>query len=230
MTSREFRDRVTKRARRADLAIAPGILDSLEAYYRLLARWNEKINLTALPLREPTDEAVDRLIIEPLAAARFVPDSPLTWFDVGSGGGSPALPLKLVRPSTHLTMVESKTRKAAFLREAVRTLGVDRVDVRNARFEAIAERTELRQTVGLVTVRAVKADKVLVKSAAALLSPGGCLLLFSPEVTFRTRPPHPFSHVHTCKLGPGQSSTLVVLRRDGSGTTPENDVPRETIE
>ena len=80
------------------MALDEALLTRLEIYYRLLSRWNTKINLTALPLEDLTDHAVDRLLIEPLAAARFVPESPLTWFDLGSGGGSPALPLKLVRP------------------------------------------------------------------------------------------------------------------------------------
>jgi len=98
------------------------VLAPLETYYRLLAQWNVKINLTALPLQPPTDSTFDRLFIEPLLAAELVPDLPGIWFDLGSGGGSPALPLKLIRPSLSLTLVESKTRKAAFLREALRAL------------------------------------------------------------------------------------------------------------
>ena len=73
--------------------------DSLDAYYRLLARWNRTINLTALSLDPLADEALDRLFIEPLAAAPYIREAldvtPLSvWFDLGSGGGSPAIPLK----------------------------------------------------------------------------------------------------------------------------------------
>ena len=85
MTSREFRERVIKRGKKADVQLTAPILEQLEAYYRLLARWNEKINLTALPLKDLTDQAVDRLLIEPLAAARYVPERALVWFDLGSG-------------------------------------------------------------------------------------------------------------------------------------------------
>ena len=49
------------------------MLEPLEAYFRLLVQWNAKINLTALPLDAPTDETFDRLLVEPLAAAKQIP-------------------------------------------------------------------------------------------------------------------------------------------------------------
>ena len=71
MTSREFSDRVKRRARKADVRLAPGMLEQLEAYFRLLSAWNAKINLTALDLVRDPDKAVDRLLIEPLVAAKY---------------------------------------------------------------------------------------------------------------------------------------------------------------
>ena len=80
------------------------------------------MNLTALPLDPPTDETFDRLLIEPLAASRQVrADMASVWFDLGSGGGRPAIPLKIARQQLRLTMIESKERKSAFLREAARS-------------------------------------------------------------------------------------------------------------
>lgn len=179
MTSREFRNRVRKLAKRADVPVGPELLERLEIYYRLLAKWNEKINLTALPLNQLPEETVDRLLIEPLAASRFVANAPARWFDVGSGGGSPAIPLKLARPALHLTMIEAKARKAAFLREAVRTLALSETTVENERFESLAERAGVRGTAMVVTVRAVRVDKGLLRVAQTLLAAGGSLLLFS---------------------------------------------------
>ena len=91
------------------------MLEPLEAYFQLLTQWNAKINLTALPLDPPTDETFDRLLVEPLAASKQIPThTPSVWFDLGSGGGSPAIPLKIARPALRLTMIESKERKSAF--------------------------------------------------------------------------------------------------------------------
>jgi 16S rRNA (guanine527-N7)-methyltransferase len=180
VTSRAFRDRLGRRTKTAGISLPPGVTDQLEAYFRLLARWNAKVNLTSLLLDEPTDETFDRLFIEPLAAARLVEDLWTPWFDVGSGGGSPAIPLKLAKPALKLTMVESKARKAAFLREVVRALGLSDVAVETSRFEELAARPEVEGIGGFVTVRAVRPDAKLMSSVARLLRPGGHLLMFRP--------------------------------------------------
>jgi len=179
MTSREFRDRLMRRARRAKVAVAPETAAVLEQYFGLLDRWNAKINLTALALRPPTDETFDRLFVEPLAAARFLPDEPEMWLDLGSGGGSPAVPLKVIRPHLKLTMVESKVRKAAFLREAIRVLKLRDAAVENTRIELLP--ATYIGTASAVTVRAVKVDSTLLAHASELLAPDGQLILFRPN-------------------------------------------------
>jgi 16S rRNA (guanine527-N7)-methyltransferase len=128
--SRDFAARLQRRATRAGLSLPVDLLTALDAYYALLSRWNQRINLTSIGNR---DEAVDRLLLEPLLAARFVASGARAFIDIGSGGGSPAIPLKLALPHLALTMVEAKTRKAAFLREAVRHLGLRETGVENAR-------------------------------------------------------------------------------------------------
>ena len=223
MTSREFHERLSRRARKANVSLTAPVVDRLEAYYRLLARWNTKVNLTALRLEELSDPAVDRLLVEPLAGARFVVDSPLVWFDLGSGGGSHAIPLKIVRPAARITMVESKVRKAAFLREAVRTLGLEHASVENARFEDIAARVSTTGTAELVTVRAVKTDKVLFRASRALIREGGRLILFSFSGSKIAAPPG-FQLLEAARFsGPGSSQIITCVRAETS-----EDVPRET--
>jgi 16S rRNA (guanine527-N7)-methyltransferase len=164
-----------RRARKARVRAPEEVFAPLETYYRLLAQWNVKINLTALPLQAPTDATFDRLFIEPLLAAELIPGVPGTWFDLGSGGGSPALPLKIVRPSLSLTLVESKTRKAAFLREVVRALKLPETEVANMRFQELPTPTPAAD---FVTVRAVRLDRTLLDESARLLRAGGHLLFF----------------------------------------------------
>ena len=211
MTSREFRERLIRRARRIDLAISPEVFAGLEQYFDLLARWNAKINLTALPLRSPTDETFDRLLVEPLAAARHLADIQGVWIDLGSGGGSPAIPLKIARPGLSLIMVESKVRKAAFLREAIRTLNLPDARVENVRFEDLVARSEFRHSAALVTVRAVRADENLFRIAGALLRSDGRIALFRPTDTRVTAPGFRFSHTFALMEKPG--SFLTTLAR-----------------
>jgi 16S rRNA (guanine527-N7)-methyltransferase len=178
VTSREFQDRLTRRASRAGVAVPPQLADSLEAYYRLLAAWNRKINLTGMDLTELTPESIDRLLVEPLVAARYVPPGAARMMDIGSGGGSPAIPLALAVPGRlRLLMVESKTRKSVFLREATRALQME-ADVITSRFEALLTRPELHEAHGLLTVRAVRVDSKLLMSLQAFVRPDGKLFLF----------------------------------------------------
>jgi 16S rRNA (guanine527-N7)-methyltransferase len=175
--SNEFRERLTERANQAGVHIPADAFDPLERYYRLLAKWNEKINLTALPLGKPTDDMFDRLLVEPLATASQIEDAPTSWFDLGSGGGSPGIPIKIVRPRLRLTMVESRARKATFLREVIRELQLGNATVENIRVEALMRDTETRGSAQLVTVRAVKVDQEFLGVCRALLAGGGTLIL-----------------------------------------------------
>ena len=175
MSGHGFRERLAERAATLRIPLAEAEIEKLETYFDLLKRWNAKINLTALPLDGlPVEQSVERLFVEPLSAARFFPESALGWIDVGSGGGSPAIPLKVVRPAAKLTMVESRTRKAAFLREVVRTLNLADADVQSARFEDL----ESPDLADIVTVRAVRVDAPLLAACHRVLRCGGKLMLF----------------------------------------------------
>ena len=210
MTSDEFRERLSVRAENAGVSVTAEAQTQLEAYFRLLAKWNARINLTALPLRRPTDETFDRLLIEPLAAAPYVADTARRWFDVGSGGGSPAIPLKIAHPRAKLTMIESKARKAAFLREAVRALNLPDVDVENRRFEDVVGRTR-PQSIDLISLRAVKGDPSLFTAVYRLLSPNGRVFLFHSPTGDLKVPPN-FVMVELVRLGTSGDARLSILK------------------
>jgi 16S rRNA (guanine527-N7)-methyltransferase len=168
---------IRERSERVGLQLTPGEVAQFLQYYQLLTRWNRTINLTALPLTDYPAPTIDRLLLEPaLAAKHFTPDA-RDWIDVGSGGGSPAVPLKILRPGAALRMVESRERKAAFLREIIRTLGLVRCEVISARAEQFAE-SVTSAVADVVTIRAVKTDGSILHASAQLLRPGGRLLVF----------------------------------------------------
>ena len=98
--------------------------------------------------------------------------------DVGSGGGSPAIPFALAAASNpRLTMVEARERKSVFLREALRETGLTG-DVRTAKFEAVAAEPATAGAFDLATIRAVRLDRQLLLSVAGVLAPGGQLFCF----------------------------------------------------
>jgi 16S rRNA (guanine527-N7)-methyltransferase len=178
VTSREFQERIRRRARRVGVSVSPDLGARLEVFYRLLTTWNTKINLTGFDLTDPSPETLDRLLIEPLVAARHVSAGAVRMIDIGSGGGSPAIPLALAAPTLRLLMVESKTRKSVFLREAIRALALPEADVAPARFEELLARPDLHERHDLLTIRAVRVEARLLMSLQAFVKPGGHLFLF----------------------------------------------------
>ena len=213
MTTLEFRDRLARRARRAKAPLTLEMLEPLEAYFRLLTQWNAKINLTALPLDIPTDETFDRLLVEPIAASRQIATQTAgLWVDLGSGGGSPAIPLKIARPALRLIMIESKERKSAFLREAIRILCLSDTTVVTDRFEAVSARPEYSQTADFATVRAVRADAALFATTRELLKDGGSLLLFRPAHS-ASADPDGFKRISTVSLIESPPSFVCTYRR-----------------
>jgi 16S rRNA (guanine527-N7)-methyltransferase len=214
MANREFFERLTRRAKAADVELTIDLAEKLGTYYQLLTKWNAKINLTAFRLTpEGNDQAIDRLLIEPVAAARYVPENARTLLDAGSGGGSPALPLKLASNNLALRMVEVKTRKAVFLREAVRELGLRDTEVETARFEELLSRTELHEALDIVSIRAVRVEVRTLNTLQAFLRPGGKIMLFrgASKADLEDSPPPPLTWMATYPLVDSLHSKLVVL-------------------
>lgn len=210
MSLRDIAEVLADRAAHAGLTLPEPLAGRLTVYFQLLSHWNQKINLTSL---SNPDEAVDRLLLEPAAAAARLPRSS-SLIDLGSGGGSPAIPLALTLGVSRLVMVESRTRKAAFLREAVRELALPAV-VETDRFEIISQQDRYRHGFDLLSVRAVRIDASTLSSIADLLVSGGRAALFrSPEA--EDPPPGLPAALHwtgTTTLVPSSRSVLTLLTR-----------------
>ncbi len=210
---RQVADRIARRANRAELSIDSHLQEALAAYVDLLMRWNRRINLTGLT---DDDDGIDRLVIEPLVAAQRLPMPDAVVTDIGSGGGSPAVPMKLAVPSIRLRMVESRTRKAAFLREVVRRLGLEETVVEACRFEELADREELAAQSDVVSVRAVRTGARMLRRIEPLVGADGIVFLFkSTRGNVGDAPPPWRVDGAYPLLGP--SSCLVVLRKHRGG-------------
>lgn len=210
---RQVADRIALRANRAGLEMDPPLREALAAYVDLLMRWNRRINLTALT---DDDRGIDRLIIEPLVAAQHLPRPGAVVTDVGSGGGSPAVPMKLAVPSLRLRMVESRTRKGAFLRETVRRLGLEDTTVEVCRYEDLAARGDLAGESDVVSVRGVRTGDRLLRHIQPLVKTGGVAFLFRSARGHLDAVPPPWrlDAAHPL-LDP--DSRLVVLRKHRRG-------------
>jgi 16S rRNA (guanine527-N7)-methyltransferase len=148
-------------------------LQQISAYLDLLLRWNARMNLTAV---RDAESIVTRHFGESLfAASHLFPasaDSTASLVDIGSGAGFPGIPIKLWNPKLHVTLIESNHKKATFLRELVRTLGLTEIDVRIGRAEEFSG-----PPADVVTLRAVERFENILPIATRLTEPGGKLVL-----------------------------------------------------
>jgi len=106
------------------------LADQLEIYLRLLHKWNQAYNLTAV---RDIDEMVGRHVLDSLAILPWIQGPRL--IDVGSGAGLPGIPLALARPDLHLVLLDSNGKKTRFLQEVKRTLHLTHVEVVQSRVE-----------------------------------------------------------------------------------------------
>jgi len=127
------------------------------------------MNLTSI---RDVEGILSRHFVESIACAQSLPGEIATLLDFGSGGGLPGIPIALCRPEIAVTLAESQGKKAAFLQEAVRLLGIS-TRVHPFRAEVLSERFDC------VTLRAVDRMDDAVASASELVNPGGWLALMT---------------------------------------------------
>jgi 16S rRNA (guanine527-N7)-methyltransferase len=127
---------VRRALREFQITVDDAQVSQIQRYMRMLLTWNEKVNLTAI--RDPL-EILHRHFCESMYAAGAVPVETGRLADVGSGGGFPGLPLKILRPDLQVFLVESSVKKATFLAEVVRELELTNTSVIVSRYEELSE-------------------------------------------------------------------------------------------
>jgi 16S rRNA (guanine527-N7)-methyltransferase len=150
------------------LALDAALAEPLARYLALLLRWNATYNLTAI--RDPR-EMVTKHLLDSLAMAPFVA-SVQTLADLGTGAGLPGIPLAIAVPTLRVTLVESNGKKARFMREAIRTLGLTNAEVAESRIEALDRPSEF----AAITARALATLPQILSLGGHLLAPAGVLL------------------------------------------------------
>lgn len=184
-----------------------------------LITWNRRMNLTAITARS---DIYARHFLDSLVLARFWGDAPTTLVDIGAGAGFPGLPLKILRPSLTLTLVDSVAKKTAFLNHLVGVLRLDQVQVITERAERLGRDPHQRERYDAATARAVADLRILLEYAMPLLRVGGVLLApkgseAAAEVEGATRALHLLGgvveQVAPIELPGVPPRTLVVVRK-----------------
>ena len=159
------------------LGLTPQQLEQFETYYRELADWNRRVNLTAITEYR---EVQVKHFLDSLSVYLAFPKGPtgsIRLIDVGTGAGFPGLPLKLALPEIHLVLVESVGKKSRFLEHLVEVLGLSSVEVHTGRAEELAHQPDLRESFDLAVSRGVAKLPVLLEYTLPFCTVGGRVAL-----------------------------------------------------
>ncbi len=156
------------------LALTPSQIRLFYRHMCEMRHWNRRINLTAIT--DPTEIGVKHFLDAVVPAGR-IPDQ-ARILDVGSGAGFPGLPLKVIRPLSQVTLIDSARKRINFLRHVIRQLALENVDAHQARIEDWMSGDAAGAPFDLIVSRAFTSTAELTRVVMPQLRQGATLLLW----------------------------------------------------
>ena len=167
-------------------------LTAFQLYRQELLQWNAHTNLTAIT--DPEEVLLKHFLNSLSLLQAYDQTTALRLLDIGTGAGFPGIPLKIVRPSWQVTLLEATGKKTVFLQHIIDTLHLEDITVIHGRAEEFAHKEDYRATFDIVTARAVAALPVLLESCSPYCRPGGRLILpkrATSPLNYTSRRPSP---------------------------------------
>ena len=155
-------------------SLSPRQLAAYECYETELMDWNSRFNLTAI--RDVEGIRVKHFLDSLTCLMAMRPGTPLRLIDIGTGAGFPGIPIKIALPNLQLTLVESVGKKADFCHHMIEKLGLENVEVVQARAEDLGQQPGYRERFDWAVARAVANLPVLVEYLLPLVRVGGSML------------------------------------------------------
>jgi len=176
--SSEWSKLIVDGAREFDLDLDRRHTVLFAAHARELLHWNKTTNLTAIT--DPFGVAVKHFV-DSLAPARLISPG-ATLLDIGSGGGFPGIPLKVVIPSLAVTLVDASRKRGNFLKHAIRTLELKGIEALHIRAENLAAEPAYSERFDIITSRALTDLASFTRHGLPLLSEQGLMIALKGKV------------------------------------------------
>jgi 16S rRNA (guanine527-N7)-methyltransferase len=161
-------------AEKLGIALNQNQIEQFDIYYKELIDWNNRINLTAITDLE--DVQVKHFLDSLTVINAIDKKEDMRFIDVGTGGGFPGIPLKIVLPGIKMVLLESTAKKVSFLKHIVEKTGMEGVDVITGRAEEVARKPDFREKFDVALSRAVAELNVLVELTLPFCAVGGCVI------------------------------------------------------
>ncbi len=153
--------------------------ERFEKFFELLIEYNQKFNITAIT--EKSEVYVKHFIDSILVVDKFITKDSLSMIDVGSGGGFPAIPVKIMKDDLLLTLLEATGKKCEFLKTVVKELGLTNVTIINDRAEILAKNEKYREKYDICSARAVARLNTLSEYCMPFVKVGGNFIAYKGD-------------------------------------------------
>ncbi|MDM8525914.1 16S rRNA (guanine(527)-N(7))-methyltransferase RsmG [Desulfococcaceae bacterium HSG8] len=177
ISSEEWKNLITDSAKVFDIRIDRKEADQFACHALELLKWNRKTNLTAIT--NPSEIAIKHFLDSIVSAPLISPGSSL--LDIGSGGGFPGIPLKILCPSLSVTLIDGVRKKVSFLNYVIRMLKIRDIEARHIRAEFLAG--ERGTAFDVIVCRALTSLDKFVLMALPLLAEGGMMIALKGKVS-----------------------------------------------
>lgn len=170
-STQAFINRVKKGSNNLGITVSDHQATLMSRHAEVLMVWNKKINLTAI--KDPLFIA-EKHFIDSIAAASFI-ENETCLVDLGSGGGFPGIPIKIMRPDLKMVLVDASRKKINFLKHCIRTLGLENIEAIHSRVEDLHANKDYQNNYDAVISRAFTQLSNFIALAAPLINKKGRL-------------------------------------------------------
>jgi len=154
-------------------------IDQFVIHASELLKWSQKTNLTAIS--DPFEIAVKHFL-DSIAPARFIPPD-TSLLDVGSGGGFPGIPLKIMIPSLSVTLIDASRKKVSFLKHVIRMLGLINIEAYHVRAQDLSKDCRVHTAYDVIISRALSSMVNFVQMSLPLLATHGVIIAMKGKIT-----------------------------------------------
>jgi 16S rRNA (guanine527-N7)-methyltransferase len=166
-------------AKDLDFEIDRGKIDQFAIHASELLKWSQKTNLTAIS--DPFEIAVKHFL-DSIAPARFIPPD-TSLLDVGSGGGFPGIPLKIMIPSLSVTLIDASRKKVSFLKHVIRRLDLINIEACHVRAQDLSKDCGVHTAYDVIISRALSSMVNFVQMSLPLLATHGVIIAMKGKIT-----------------------------------------------
>jgi 16S rRNA (guanine527-N7)-methyltransferase len=177
--SKKWKNIIYDGAKHLEIQMDWGKIDQFAIHALELSKWTRKINLTAIS--DPLDMAVKHFL-DSIAPVPMIPKD-VSLLDMGSGGGFPGIPLKVMMPSLSVTLIDASRKKVSFLNHVIRILGLNNIEAIHVRAEDLFRDGNFNPAYDIIISRALSSMVNFVQMSLPLLSKDGSIIAMKGKIS-----------------------------------------------